>query len=86
MKPKPGDTVTPRYPVPAYYSGYAGRPVCLFEPGIRGTVASIAPKVRISGAAPTHDRKPDFLVVDFVHPQHGQQRASLNFCNVEVLR
>ena len=82
--PKPGDQVTCRLPVEAYYSGYSGNPVVRFEPGDVGVVASIAPKVRIV-SGPEYDGRDEFLVIDFEHEVHGKQRCSLNFCNVVVV-
>lgn len=38
---KVGDRVTVTRAIPAYYSGYGGRPVQYFEPGMVGTVASV---------------------------------------------
>lgn len=46
-KIKVGDIVTCRVPQQAYYSGYAGRPDCSFEPGDLGIVVNVeVPYVR----------------------------------------
>lgn len=84
---KPGDTVSCRYAVEAYYSNYGlnkGRRI-LFSPGQRGTVASIAPKVVLPskiGRPAWLDGHSDFVVVDFVDEAGKTQRTGLNFCNV----
>ena len=78
-----GQQIQCRKAVEAYYSGYAGNPEMIFMPEMIGTIASIAPKVRIYNP-PNDDRydgKDEFLVVDFVHPELGNQRVGLNFCN-----
>lgn len=85
-KPKPGDQVTCLHPVDAYYSDYGGNPKMVFQPGMTGTVASIAPKVRIVRGGPEHDGKDEFLVVDYQCPvTNQQQRVGLNFCNAKVV-
>lgn len=80
-----GSIVTCRHAVPAYYSEYAGLPKMEFLPGMRGEVKAIAPKVCIKASDKTHDSKDTFLVVDFYHPECGEQRVGLNFCNAKRL-
>lgn len=82
---KPGDKVTCKIPVEAYYSDYGGNPKMVFQPGMTGTVAAIAPKVRIV-KGPQYDGKDEFLVVDYHAPEtNNQERVSLNFCNASKL-
>jgi hypothetical protein len=83
--PQVGDKVTCKLAEPAYYSNYGGNPVMIFKPGMVGTVATIAPKVRkVKG--PGCDGKDDFLVVDYHAPEtNATQRVGLNFCNAEVV-
>jgi len=79
---KPGDQVTCKHPVEAYYSDYGTNPKMVFQPGMVGTVKSIAPKVRIVRHGPEHDGKDEFLVVDYHAPETDQtERVGLNFCN-----
>ena len=84
-KPKfeAGQPIQCRKAVEAYYSGYGGNPKMEFTPELVGTIAAIAPKVRIYNPKDDDrfDGKDEFLVVDFVHPEHGKQRVGLNFCN-----
>lgn len=89
MKPKdakPGALVTCLHAVEAYYSGYAGNPKCLFEPGMVGEIVDTAPKVCIMGEPPVYDKRDIRLVVDFRHPELGIQRVSLNFCNAKAVK
>lgn len=86
--PKPGDVVTCRYPVEAYYSNYGPNKgnYIMFKPGMIGIVHSIAPKVTILGIDdPRYDTKKDFLVVDFVDEQNIKQRVGLNYCNADII-
>lgn len=77
-----GDLVTCLHRVPAYGSGRGGRPEIWFRPGMTGRVAHVAPKVRIAGEPPIHDRREEFLVVDFFCEETGRmERVGLNFCN-----
>jgi hypothetical protein len=80
-----GDKVSCKVPVEAYYSNYGGNPIMVFRPGMVGTIASIAPKVRNTPKRlrdKAHDSKADMLVIDYDCPITGQlQRASLNYCN-----
>jgi hypothetical protein len=63
-----GMRVTVREPQDAYYSGYAGRPSCAFEPGMVGTIASVDnPYVRRS-----RGRSESFACVDFLYPTLAQ--------------
>lgn len=79
---QPGDRITVHYPTTAYYAEQV-----LLEPGMVGTVVAIAPKARIVGAPPVHDRHDEFLVVDFLHPETGQKyRTSVNFCNAKKVK
>ena len=85
-----GDTVTCKTALPCYNYEYYRRqhgeyhPVTqcsIFMPGMVGTVAAIAPKVRIM--APIYnifDTQEDFLVVDYDTP-YGTERVGLNYCN-----
>jgi hypothetical protein len=62
-----GMRVTVREAVEAYYSGYAGNPECVLEPGMAGVVASLdVPYVR-------HRRgnSSSFAGVDFEGPAHS---------------
>lgn len=79
---KPGDQVTCKVPATAHYSDYGGNPERVFRPGMVGTVAFIAPKVRIV-KGPGKDGRDSFLVIDFHCPEtNKQERVGLNFCNV----
>lgn len=69
---KPGDYVTCKIPVPAYYA------TAIFTPSTVGRVACITPKVRIT-KGPEYDGKVDMIVVDF--GPNLEHRCSLNFCN-----
>ena len=95
---KPGEKVTCKHAVEAYYSDYGvnkGKKI-EFKPGMIGIIAAIAPKVTrpmpfgpVYGGEPVSkdprfDRKTTFLVVDYVVPEHGEQRVGLNFCNAET--
>lgn len=83
--PQPGDRVTCKMEVEAYYSGFNGAPVVLFKPGMVGIVTCIAPKVSMV-KGPEFDDLDDFLVVDFLDPSTGTtQRTSLNYCNAVVV-
>lgn len=80
----PGDKVTCKVAVEAYYSNYGPNPRIEFLPGMVGIVAAIVPKVRIV-RGPQHDGKDEMVVIDFHCPTtNKQQRASLDFCNVKV--
>lgn len=87
MKPTIGQQVTCRFPTAAYYSNYGlnkGTHI-IFQPGMIGTIASIAPKVTLpkQGKLPDGiDRKPDFAVVDYLDENGNKQRVGLNFCNL----
>ena len=63
-----GMQVTVRERVEAYYSGYAGNPVCFLEPGMAGVIAAVdVPYVRrFAGSSET------FACVDFIHTTHAQ--------------
>ncbi len=78
-----GDIITCHVPVEARYSGYNGNPVVEFTPGTTGRIISIPPKVTLSRHPDgiRTDGHDEFLNVAFVHPQHGEQIAALNFCN-----
>lgn len=79
-----GDKVTVKYPIEHYYSGYAGRPVRWFKSGDVAIIESISPKVRITGDAPTHDQRDEFIVADVLLPDgtiENDERVSINFCN-----
>lgn len=87
MKPNVGQKVTCRFPEPAYYSDYGlnkGRQIT-FRPGMVGTVVAIVPKVSMppKGQLPSgRDRKPEFVVVDYLDEGGEKQRVGLDFCNV----
>lgn len=71
----------------AYYSGYAGNPKWVFEPGMVATVVCISPKVRIVHDPPRTDGSDERVVIDYVDPADGEKRrASLNFCNTVRLK
>ena len=84
---KVGDKVTCKRPEPAYYSGYAGNPVCVFEPGMVGVVGSVmVPCV--------HTDNKFFTCVDFRVPglysgdnkrKNDKWRVSLYYDNIEVI-
>lgn len=84
---KPGDRVTCKYQVEAYYSGYGGNPYWWFKPGMVGVVKSIAPKVtrqlHLDPKSPEYDCGDEFLVVDYEDPECGGtvRRTGLHFCN-----
>ena len=74
-----GDKVTCLIAQAAYYSNYGGKPKMVFSPGMVGIVANIVPKVRMVKG---EDRKPDFLVVDFLCPETNCiERVGLHFSN-----
>lgn len=77
---KPGDKVTCKIAEEAYYSNYAGRPRTVFNPGDIGTVACIAPKVRITSGI-SKDKKDTFLVVDYTDAYGMMHRVGLNHIN-----
>lgn len=87
---KPGDKVTCKHPESAYYGNYGGNPVMTFKPGMVGTVASIAPKIRIIGKdrrGPGRDGKDEFLVVDYHEPATDKtQRCGLDFINAVAVK
>jgi hypothetical protein len=59
-----GMQVTVREAEDAYYSGYAGRPDCAFEPGMLGRIAALdVPYVRR-----LRGNSGSFACVDFLHP------------------
>lgn len=61
---KVGMRVTTNTSVKAYYSGYAGRRVCVFYPGDEGVVGSVdVPPVTGTG--------PNFVCVDFT--RYGEE-------------
>lgn len=72
---KVGDRVTCKVAPETYVGSTAP-----FNPGDVGTVAAIAPKVRIV-PGPGKDRRQDFLVVDF-----PGGRCGLNFCNTVAVK
>lgn len=83
---KPGDRVTCKYQVEAYYSNYGGNPYWWFKPGMVGVVKSIAPKVtrqlHLDPRSPEYDCGDEFLVVDYEDPECGTiRRTGLHFCN-----
>lgn len=84
---KPGDKVTCKHAVEAYYSNYGGNPVLNFTPGTVAVVASIAPKVRIVKPKddPRYDGRDEFVVADYTDERGQTQRVGLNFCNVQKL-
>ena len=82
---KPGDQVTCKHKVHAYYSGYAGNPSILFTPGMVGEVVDVAPKVRIIPQQYRYsweDGHHSFLSVKFFCTVTKKtQRVNLNYCN-----
>ena len=83
----PGRAITVKHAVPSYYSGYAGRPSCIFKPGMVAIVHCITLKVCVVGEGPVHDRKQEFIVADFVHPDTGaMERVGIDFCNAKAIR
>ena len=83
--PQVGDRVTCKIAVDAYYSDYNGNPRWLFEPGMVGTVAVVAAKVRIVDG-PQYDDRDQMLVIEYRDPDTDDlRRASLNFCNAELV-
>ena len=64
---------------PAYYSGYAGNPVCNFEPGDVGIVGAVdVPCV----TTPT-GRNKSFVCVDFI--KLGRKwRAGVDYSNIVI--
>ncbi len=81
MKIQCGDVVTCAYPESAYTPD---RQV-MFEPGMRGTVQAIAPKVCLRDG-PGKDRKHDFLVVDFEGADGKTYRTGLNYVNAKRIQ
>lgn len=80
-----GMRVTCRVAVPAYYSGYGGKPVMVFRPGMIGIISRIAPKVvkTVPNKAAGIDGCNTFAVVDYDCPETGQsERVGLNLCNI----
>ena len=74
--PTIGATVTTKTRKEAYYSNYACRPACWFEPGDRGTVAAIeCPKVRSSPGGEF------FACIDF-HKGGHSWRVALNYGDI----
>ena len=81
---KVGDKVTCKTPTAAYYSDYAGNPVCIFKPGMVGVAAVVdVPSVCREGVS--------FICVDFRVPglysggkQHKQDtwRVALKYDNI----
>lgn len=85
IKPRQGDIVTCKVAVEAYYSNCGGNPRIVFEPGMRGVVVKVAPKVCIV-RGPQCDGESEFLVVDFDCPiTLRKERVGLNFCNAVVV-
>lgn len=76
---EPGDRVTCKYAVEAYYGEG------MFRPGMVGTVVMVTPKVRIvrPPGDPRYDGCQDFVVVDYVDDNGQLRRTGLNFCNVK---
>lgn len=73
-----GMTVTCKRPEPAYYSGYAGNPVCCFEPSDVGTVGA----VDVPYVTTPSGRNKSFVCVDF--EKFGQKwRAGIDYNNLE---
>jgi hypothetical protein len=69
---KPGDKVTCRRPVEAYYSDYAGNPKVEFKPAMVGTVAAVdVPAVTVKRG----EREYVFALVDFTGPEIGPPHA-----------
>lgn len=84
-KPAPGDRVTCKVPIHAYYSGYAGRPVVVFQPGMVGVVACETAKVRVV-PGPGCDGRHTFFCVDFPYgPGGNEERVGLDLCNIVLL-
>jgi len=76
-----GDKVTVLHAVECYYSNYGGNPELWFNPGDHAVITYIVPKVRISGEAPTHDKRDEMIIAD----TSDGQRVSINFCNAVKL-
>ena len=75
-----GDAVSVTEREEAYYSGYAGNPVCFLEPGETGVIGSVnVPKVyRTPGGA-------YFCCVDFV--KGGRQwRAGVDYGKLKLVK
>ena len=82
---QPGDQVTCKHEVEAYYSNYAGNPRWVFSPGMVGVVHGISPKVVVKPDCgdPRYDQSEERVVVDYQDPHDGEtRRVSLNFCNI----
>ena len=79
----PGQQVTTKVAVPAYYSGYGGAPVANLTPGTIATIDSIVPPV-------TGNRR-YLLVVDFTDETqaadspHRTRRAALHADEVKAI-
>ena len=75
-----GDIVTVIEREEAYYSGYAGNPVCFLEPGETGMIGAVkAPKVRHTSGGLY------FCCVDFV--KGGRQwRAGVDYGKLKLVQ
>jgi hypothetical protein len=77
---KLGDKVTCRHSEDAYYSGYAGRPIQNFTPGMIGIVAAVdVPCVYYRGHT-------SFYCVDFIGDNGEVWRTSLNPDNIKLVK
>lgn len=77
---KPGDKVTCKHPVEAYYG------TSVFRPGMVGTVMSVSPKVRMLPPDKSHDSKVHFLTIDYDCPSTGRkERCGLNYINTVLI-
>ena len=77
---KVGDRVTVTARQRAYYSGYAGNPVCFLEPGEEGVIGAVkVPKVTHSPGGHY------FCCIDFV--KNGRSwRTGVNYGEIQRLR
>ncbi len=75
-----GDVVTVNEREEAYYSGYAGNPVCFLEPGEPGVIGAVkVPKVRLTAGGLY------FCCVDFV--KGGRQwRAGVDYGKLKLVK
>lgn len=78
-KLKIGDIVTVKQRVEAYYSGYAGTPICFLEPGEEGVISAVEmPKVRKTPGGYY------FYCIDFVK-YNREWRTSASYRNIVLV-
>jgi hypothetical protein len=82
--PTPGQRVTCRIPVPAYYSGYGLQSVQDFRPDMAGVAEKTVPYVSMN---PNRGcRCQDFVVVDFTGDNGKTRRVGLDPHNIVLVK